>query len=357
MKNIIKYILATVVLSVSLNSCRDSYLDTIKPVAAGADAAAPQIEIVSPSGNVLIPFIQTTTDFKLQYNVTDDVELSNVEIYLDGTKLSSNDKFLDYRIFKDTYTYKNLGLGDHTFRVDAKDLSGKTSTKSFKFNIDNKYTALYGEKVYMPFFAGGVYTDLLSGNNPTIVGSPSTVSGGYDGAAYKGATDSYIKLPLAGLYSSNGISFTFWYKVNTSPDRSGIITINDDADNSNDNRTGGLRLFREGSTSSQTIKLNVGLGAGGESWNDGGNIAANGNWVHIGVTVSPTESKIYFNGVLQRTATYTTPFSFSSSTDVVIGSGAPSFTYWGHNADLSLIDDLRIYNKALTEAEVKATVK
>ena len=65
-------------------------------------------------------------------------------------------------------------------------------------------------------------------------------------------------------YSSNGISFTFWYKVNTSPDRSGIITINDDADNSNDNRTGGLRLFREGSTSSQTIKLNVGLGAGGE---------------------------------------------------------------------------------------------
>ena len=142
-------------------------------------------------------------------------------------------------------------------------------------------------------------------------------SGGYDGAAYKGATDSYIKLPLAGLYSSNGISFTFWYKVNTSPDRSGIITINDDADNSNDNRTGGLRLFREGSTSSQTIKLNVGLGAGGESWNDGGNIAANGNWVHIGVTVSPTESKIYFNGVLQRTATYTTPFSFSSSTDAV----------------------------------------
>jgi len=68
---------------------------------------------------------------------------------------------------------------------------------------------------------------------------------------------------------------------------------------------GGLRLFREASASSQTIKMNVGTG-GGESWNDGGNLPVDGNWVHVGVTVSPTESKIYFNGVLQRTATYTT---------------------------------------------------
>lgn len=355
MKNILKIAFIGVLLS--LFSCRDGYIDSITKVAPGTDAAAPQIEIISPSGDVLIPFINTTTNFKFQFKVSDDIELSTIDILLDGTKLNTYNKFLDYRVFADTYTYNNLGLGNHVFTVNAKDLSGKTSTKSFTFNIDNKYTALYGEKLYMPFFAGGVYTDLLSGSNPTVVGSTSTVSGGYDGAAFQGATDSYLKLPLAGLYSSNGISFTFWYKLNVSPDRSGIITINDDADNSNDNRTGGLRLFREGSTSSQNIKLNVGLGTGGESWNDGGALAPNGNWVHIGVTVSPTESKIYFNGVLQRTATYTTPFDFSPSTDLVIGSGAPSFTYWSHNSDLSLYDDLRIYDKALTEAEVKATVK
>jgi hypothetical protein len=36
-----------------------------------------------------------------------------------------------------------------------------------------------------------------------------------------------------------------------------------------EDRTKGFRLFREGSATSQRIKLNVGTGAG-ESWNDGG---------------------------------------------------------------------------------------
>ncbi|MCG2793958.1 MAG: LamG domain-containing protein [Weeksellaceae bacterium] len=355
MKNIIKLTFTAVALLSLSTACSDGYIDDISQVAAGEDKAAPIITINSPTGNVTIPFTDVTTDFKFDFKVSDDIEIAKIDLLVDGVVQKSYSSFLDYRIYSDIYT-KNLGLGNHTFTVNAKDLTGKTSTKTVTFNIDNKYNALYdGEKFYLPFFTGNVFTDLLSGTNPTIVGSPKTVAGGKSGAAYQGATDSYLTFPLNGLYSSNGMSFTFWYKVNAVPDRAGIITINDNSDNTDENRNGGLRLFREGSATSQTIKMNVGTGDG-ESWNDGGNVAVNGNWVHVGVTVSPTESKIYFNGVLQKTATYTS-FDFSSSSTITIGSGAPSFTYWSHLSDLSLIDELRIYDKALDAAEISATMQ
>lgn len=357
MKKHIKFIIPALALASFMVSCDDDYIDPITAVEQGTDSTAPVITIANPvSGNTLIPFTDTTTDFVFQYSVSDDIELGSVEIILDGATLETHDSFLDYRNLTDSYT-KNIGLGTHTFTVNATDLSGKTSTQTVSFVVDNKYYALYdGEKAYFPFFAGNTFTELLTGSNPTKVGAPTTASGGYDGYAYQATTDSYVTYPLSGLYSSEGISFTFWYKVNATATRAGIITINDNADNTDENRKQGLRLFREGSATSQTIKMNVGVGTG-ESWNDGGATAVNGSWVHVGVTVSPTQSKIYFNGVLQRTASYTTPFDFSSSSTVTIGSGAPSFSYWDHDSDTSQLDELRIYNKALTEAEVKATMQ
>ncbi len=356
MKNIIKISFAAFSLLV-LSSCSEGYIDDISQVAAGEDKAAPTISILSPNiVKTLIPPKDNTTDAVVEYTVSDDIEIAQIDVFLDGNKISSHNNFLDYRNYKESIT-KNLGLGDHTLKIDAKDISGKTSSKSFTFNITNIYTPLYdGEKAYFAFFTGNSrFTEYLSVKDATVVGNPTTISAGKSGAAYQGATGAYLTFPLAGMYSSQGISFTFWYKVNATPNRSGIIVINDDDNNTNDNRTAGLRLFREGTATSQTVKLNIGTG-GGESWNDGGNLAANGNWVHVAVTVSPTESKIYFNGVLQKTATYTS-FDFSTSSTITIGSGAPSFTYWDHFSDLSQIDELRIFNKALDEDAVKATMQ
>ena len=36
-----------------------------------------------------------------------------------------------------------------------------------------------------------------------------------------------------------------------------------------------------------------------------------------------------------------------------IMSGAPRFTEWGHNSDLGLLDELRIFNKTLTQTEIQ----
>lgn len=355
MKRIFNFVAVGIVLSLSFTACKKGYIDPISKVDPGTDAQAPTVEIISPSSDIQYPATTTAADFDFKFKVEDDIELKQIDISLDGTLLKSYTSFVDYRGMSGSYTYPNLGVGAHTFKVVGTDLTGKSTTKTFAFTISKYNKILASETLYVPFNPGSDYKDLINFVSPTVTGSPSTTSatGGHNGAAYQGATDAYLSFPVSGLYSSSGISFSFWYKLNATPDRSGIITINDNTNNSDDNRKQGLRLFREGSGTSQTIKLNVGVGSD-ESWNDGGTITTGiGTWVHIAVTVSPTESKIYFNGVLQRTATYTSTFDFSTSTTMVIGSGAPSFTYWSHLSDLSLYDDLRVFNKVLTPTEIQ----
>lgn len=360
MKNILKLTFASIAFLSLSTACSDGYIDDITEVAAGEDKAAPVINIVSPNvAKTLIHPKENTMNAVLEYTVSDDIEIAQIDVYLDGQKISSHTSFLDYRNYKESLS-KSLGLGNHIIKIDAKDTSGKTSSKIFNFNITNIYTPLFdGEKAYFAFFSGtnSRFTEYLSANDPTVVGTPSTIAAGKSGAAFQGASNSYLSYPLTGLYSTNGISFTFWYKVNAAPDRAGIITINDNTNNSDENRNQGLRIFREGNGTTQRIKMNLGVG-GAESWNDGGEITVAANtWVHVAVTVSPTQSKIYFNGVLKNTATYSTPFDFSTSTNMVIGSGAPSFTYWNHLSDLSQIDEVRVYNKALIESEIQATMQ
>jgi hypothetical protein len=114
----------------------------------------------------------------------------------------------------------------------------------------------------------------------------------------------------------------FWYKVSSTPDRAGLLVM---GNNVPEDRTKGFRLFREGNATSQRIKLNVGTGAG-ESWNDGGVIDVTaGEWVNVAFTVTPTQTKIYFDGVQVNTATMSAAIDWTGCNLLSIGSGAPYF--------------------------------
>jgi hypothetical protein len=39
---------------------------------------------------------------------------------------------------------------------------------------------------------------------------------------------------------------------------------------------------------------------------------------------------------------------------MTLGSGMPNFIYWEHFSDLSLYDELHMFNRAITAAEVQA---
>ncbi|UJH66363.1 LamG-like jellyroll fold domain-containing protein [Allomuricauda sp. SCSIO 65647] len=331
-------------------SCEQG-IDPITEVAAGADATAPQITVNYPTEGVEIQVFEAVTSIDIDIEVTDDIEVKDIKVQLDGNQIASFNSFKDYRIVKEEFTYDGLTDGNHTLTVTATDLEGKTTIEEVNFAKAPPYEPLFdGEKFYMAF--DGNYMDLISFQTAGEVGSPSFSGSGFTSPdAYRGTTDSYLTFPMGGLKSAE-FSAAFWYKVNSDPGRAGILVAGDDEED----RFQGFRLFREGNADEQRIKLNVGTGTG-ESWNDGGVLDATaGEWVHIAISISQTKSTIYFNGMEMLSADMAAPIDWTGVEELVIGSGGPTFSYWDHLSDYSDLDELRIFDKALTATDIQIMI-
>jgi hypothetical protein len=77
-----------------------------------------------------------------------------------------------------------------------------------------------------------------------------------------------------------------------------------------------------------------------------------GNWHHLAGVLDGTQMRGYFDGVLACTVTITTnPLRFDRGPDLWVGrlgNGGDNYDFDGN------IDDVRIYTRALTSAEVAA---
>ncbi len=223
---------------------------------------------------------------------------------------------------------------------------------------DSPYVPKYsGEVFYMPF--EGNSRELVSNQSATVVGTPGFAEG-KKGQAYAGATGSYLTFPMAGL-KSNQFSAVFWMKINATPDRAGILVVGppDEANpNEPNNRTSGFRFFRENAAGKQRFKLNAGDGTA-DTWFDGQAAAdvdpTTGAWVHMAFTISGSECVVYIDGEVVKQGSFP-GISWTGCDIMSIMSGAPRFTGWSHLSDLSLMDELRIFNKALTQAEIKTII-
>lgn len=203
---------------------------------------------------------------------------------------------------------------------------------------------------HMPF--NGNFVEAQSEIAATVVGTP-TFAPGVEGQAFQGAANSYLTFNMSDLVYELDEDFTvaFWYNINASPDRAGILTI---TPGTPDTRTRGLRIFREGSAYRQVIMGILGTG-GGDAWLAGGDAAAlNPNfaeWVHVTLTVEGGRAALFFDAQ-QVVGINFDGISWEDCTVISIGSGAPGFSEWNHLSDQSLIDDVRIYNRALEVDEI-----
>lgn len=220
--------------------------------------------------------------------------------------------------------------------------------------------ALPTAMLYMSFENN--YTDAISTNSATVVGTPGFAGVGASGNdSYEGATDSYLTFPTTGLTTAE-FSATMWYKVNNDPDRAGILVMgpediaNGGYPDTQNLRTNGFRFFREnGDNGNQRFKLNVGNGTA-DTWVDGGAAAdvnpTLGDWIHLAFTISDSKATVYIDGVVVAQADIT-GVDWTGCDLLSIMSGKPRFSEWGHGSDLSSLDELKLYNKALSEQEVQ----
>lgn len=308
----------------------------------------------SPGGSTVIQSADEFASITINFEVTDDIEITNISVDVDGVEISNVSSFSDVKsVVVDNLVFDQVTTGEHTLTVSATDSHENVTTQTVTFTkVETPpYDPVFeGETFYMPF--EGNYNDFISTGAATEIGSPAFTEDAFVGeTAFTTTADSYIEFPISQLSEALGSEFSgaFWYKASGSPDRAGIITIG--VPGAGESRMQGLRLFREGNETEQRIKLNIGTGAA-ESWNDGG-IVDVGEWVHVAFTISPTSTHIYLNGMLVNSGAPTAAIDWTGAEKISIGSGAPTFSYWGHNSDAnSALDELRFFNKALTESEI-----
>ncbi|HHP7240642.1 MAG TPA: LamG-like jellyroll fold domain-containing protein [Cyclobacteriaceae bacterium] len=256
--------------------------------------------------------------------------------------------------FLDELRFYNVALTQQEIQTILTDDGG---------DVASDEDAEFGEILYMPF--DGDFTDVLSGESPDVIGDPGFAGEGKDGSdAYKGALDSYLSFP-SDRFENEEISATFWMKVDSTLNqadqpRAGILVINPPSpDDGAPTRTSGFRFFREkqGPEGYQQFKLNVGRGDG-DNWFDGGEAARvepnTGEWVFFAYTISADRAAVYINGEVVREGELPAPISWADCETLSIMSGAPRFINWGHFSDLSVLDELRIFDRSLTPEEINS---
>jgi hypothetical protein len=358
--NVFRQILIYSMTAFLLAACNEG-IDPISPFDPGPDEASPQVIIRAPTEGYQIMAPQAVAPLTISFEASDDIELGSVTVSINGNQIASFSEFRDYRRFVHQFVYENVPTGTHVLQITATDLEGKSTTQSVNFEKVPPYVPRYqGEIFYMPF--NGDFTEMISFEEATVVGNPGFTSQNVQGGnAYAGANESYLTFPGEELQNTD-FSAVFWLNVNATPDRAGILVMSrEDAANPNAQnvRTSGFRFFREGSGTNQTFKLNVGTGDD-EAWFDGGDAAsidptATG-WVHFAFTISAAEAVVYINGNVVSTGPIS-GIDWTGADLLSIMSGAPRFTEWNHFSDQSFMDELRIFNRVLSQADIQGIIE
>lgn len=356
----IKYVISLLLAIIFITACNEG-IDPVNPLDPGPDTSAPIVTITSPPNGLEIKVKDDLATLDIKGEIRDDIELESVAVLLDGREITSFTNFTDYRRFILNYTYTQIANGAHTLTVTGKDKTGKSTSQSVNFVKVEAYKPIYdGEIFYMPFDVN--FSDLISETEATKVGNPGLVQG-KKGMAYSAKTSGtggdYISFPAADFMKQE-FSAVFWYKFTTvAPDnRAGILTLAPApvAPATSGSRQFGFRFLREGGATNQKFNFNVGTGSG-EGWADGGANATVDptatDWIFMAITISTTELAVFIDGKEVVRNTSFGGISWTGCSTLSIMSGVPNFVEWNHFTDLSLMDELRIFNKALTQQEIQ----
>lgn len=212
-------------------------------------------------------------------------------------------------------------------------------------------------------FNGGTLKD-SSGQNNHITFSNTTLTtdrfGKANNAVLFNGNGSYMSVPNSASLNPKKISMQVIFKLNgyyTGPCHASNLLSKGWPDFANGFYTMRVGTFQACNAVTDTTKEIVtgGFGDNGNPYGSAAGVAADtvgirtGQWYNVIYTYDGTTSKIYVNGKLKNTAIKSATAS-GNNQELFIGKhGDPQFPYWLNG----IIDELRIYDKALCDGEIK----
>jgi hypothetical protein len=226
-------------------------------------------------------------------------------------------------------------------------------TKESYFNVTNSpgtlSDGLVGHWSFDGPVTGPTWTDDVSGNGNrgTLQNGPKAVRGLLGQALEFDGTDDYVQRNSA-VVTGAPFSVCAWVKLDQLPttrgDSSTIFSIGTTGNSSN-----WFNLRADGSDGTNTVQFNARDGNPAQIAQTSTTVTP-GVWQHYcGVATSATDRKVYLNaGNVGANTTSVTPSGLNKTAIGVLDVGGLTLAFTD-----GLIDDVRVYNRALSEDEIK----
>lgn len=257
-----------------------------------------------------------------------------------------------------TKTANSSGIGDYTSPLTGL---AENTTYYIRAYATNNAGTVYGNQVsfttssvmplnglvaYYPF-NGNANDEGVNANHGIVTGATLTTNrkGAANKAYYFDGTSNYIKI-TGGLPITNSFTISFWAFCEDASNYNNVICDGSSQDGGNDF----LINFRSTSIGIRADKNNLPLNYEDSYPAALSNLDIINKWVNVVWVMDPASSKIYLNGELISTINqagtnegHHDAFSFIGARQVW---GNPDYFFKGK------LDDIMIYNKPLTQAEI-----
>ena len=325
-------------------SCATSYTLAVRAIDAAGNvsaqttltAATAACDVTDPSVSITAPADGDTVEgiTAVKANAGDNDAVAGVQFKLDGAKLDDEDTSSPYTVDWNT---ASTGAGSHTLTAVARDPSGNTAT-SAPVTVTIAAPPPGSAPVAAYSFddgAGTVAGDASGhGNQGTIV-SASWATGKFGSALSFNGTSSRVDLPALGKFYRYGYTFEAWVKKSTTQRDAGIVGTW---------ANGGPMLWVDHVVGHYYLTMNSGM----SNYLDSGQAPTTGQWQHLAGSYDGATARVYVDGTLIASKSFTGNVGDSNSWR--IGAyGNPA----GQSFD-GLIDDVRIYDRALNGAQIQA---
>ena len=309
-----------------------------------ADTTAPSVAITTPT-----PTATVSGTVSVAANASDDVGVVGVQFLLDGNPLGTEDTTSPYSVLWDTNTATN---GSHILTARARDAAGNATT-SAQVAVTVANTQALGLQAGYAFDEGtGTTSTDQSGHGLTGTltnGATWTTAGKYGNALSLDGVNDFVDLGNpAALQITGNMTISAWIFATSFPaDDAAVVSKRASGEL-------GFQLDTTVDTGQRTIGFKLTNSSGGQMFRYGATTLQPNVWYHIaGVYDAVAQTlHVYLNGqlddgALQGTVTGTQQ---NSTGNVNIGQrpGFAGFNFAGR------IDDARIYDRALTPAQIVA---
>jgi len=309
-------------------------------VSVSRDTTPPAVSLIAPAdGDTLAGTVAVTA------SATDDVGVAGVQFLLDGANLGA-----EVTGAGPTYTLNwnttTAGNGTHPLAARARDASGNTAITS-SVNVTLSNTVSSGLLAAYSFNQGSGTTAADSSGNGitgTLSGATWAAAGEYGGALSFNGTSNYVDLgnPTA-LQNTGSMTWAAWVNATGNPPDDGQIVAK-----SND--ASGWQFKTSPDTGLETFGVKV-SGSTSSAQRYSKTVRALNTWYHVAAVYNAATATldIYVNGVLDNGVLRGAIPSSQAPTTLNVNIGRRSGGYYFKG----LIDEVRIYNRALSQAEIQ----